>query len=233
MCFRPYVSLAPPFICAFHLLPFDVFLSLLPPKNISYTKRNTLKMRFNTVLSSGAAVATASAFLINPNVPVNVNSAQLQGLTGHPYPTTYKLDCSTCPLALNSMRNDKLEWTNGVKSDLLLNFEVKDNSVVLNGLPMMDANANNLLVPMKVKQVVKEGELEASGVKWQPFEGELGLSYSTHQTNPKLFKTEEGITTLYEIDFQVLAIAGQNVNTDDVLIKLIKDPSGKVRYPFW
>ena len=185
-------------------------------------------MRFITLLSSGTAVVTTTAFLITPDVPVNVNSVQLQALTGHPYPTTYKLDCSTCPLALSTMRKDKLEWTNGIKSDLLLKFEVKDNSVFLNGLPMMDANANNLLMPMNVKQVAKEGELEASGVKWQPFEGELGLSYSTHQTNPKLFKTEEGITTLYEIDFQVLTIAGQSVNTDDVLIKLIKDPAGKV-----
>ena len=127
------------------------------------------------------------------------------------------------------MRNGRPEWTNGVKSDLLLNFEVKDNSVFLNGLPMLDANANNLMIPLKVKQVIKEGELDTARVSWQPFEGELGLSYTTHQTSPKLFKTEEGITTLYEVDFQVLNIAGQDVNTDDVLIKFIKDPAGKVR----
>ena len=183
-------------------------------------------MRFNTLLFGSAALGATSAFLVNPTV--NIDSVQLHGLTGHPYPTTYKLDCSKCPLALNTMRNGKPEWTNGVKSDLLLNFEVKDNSVFLNGLPMLDANANNLMVPLKVKQVIKDGELDTARVNWQPFEGELGLSYSTHQASPKLFKTEDGITTLYEIDFQVLDIAGQNVNTDDVLIKLIKDPAGKV-----
>ncbi|MCJ1309914.1 hypothetical protein MMC25_003575 [Agyrium rufum] len=184
-------------------------------------------MRTFSLLPTGAFALTANAFLVPLEVAKTATSASTIG--GKAF--TYAVDCSTCPFALESKTEGvSVEWTNAVKSDLIINFEIHDNVVFLNDLPMMDSDMNNAGLRMHVKQIAKDGEIKAEGegVQWKPFPGDLGMTYSTYHKVPKVESTPEGDIMLWEFDMQIVGIYNQEINPNAFQLQILKSPVGEI-----
>ncbi|KAL9121773.1 MAG: hypothetical protein Q9187_001675 [Circinaria calcarea] len=175
-------------------------------------------MLIPTLLSSSVLALTVNAVLIPLEVADKAVAGKANDLTTLINPTSQsiKVDCSTCPYAIASTRNGQHEWTSGVKSDLLMDFTIEKNQLLLNGRPLFQPQMSRFQ-PLKIKQVAKEGELEAHDKKWDAFKGDLGMSYSVELSQ------ENGVNSM---EIQVLGLDGEMVNTDAVSVRYVKKADG-------
>lgn len=189
-------------------------------------------MLLPTLLSAGALTLTANAFLvpfgISEKVPhletlahdVTEKATQsLQGLqVTHPAVQTVRLDCSTCPFALNSDRKGRHEWATSVNNELELKFSSENGKVSLNGKPFYPISNPPLPPILSVKQIQKESD--ASAKKWEGYHGDLTLSYSLEIENKKHFDADKA--NLLSIVFTIMGLDGEMVNVDDIEILVIE-----------
>lgn len=183
---------------------------------------NTFTMLPPRLLSTSVLALTAHAFLVPLEVADKAVAAKVNDLNTLTNPTSQsiKLDCSTCPYAIASTRNGHHEWTSDVKSDLIMDFTVEKNQVHLNGVPLLQPQMSTFQ-PLKIKQVAKEGEIEAHDKKWEAFNGDLGMSYSV------AFSQENSVKSM---EVQVLGLDGEMIDTDAVSIKCFTKPDGEVSF---
>ena len=181
-------------------------------------------MILSSLLSAGAFGLAAQAFLVIPetnslpDVKDNDNSAAPSILETSK--KTVKLDCSTCPFALNTQRNGAHEWTGNVKSYLELNLATKDDSLTLNDVPFFPLR--NPALPPRLTVFQTKYDNEPS--QMEGFEGQLGLSYSLEYSEKK-FKDN----TLVTVGMILMGLDGQMIRVENVEIKAIKGANGKVR----
>jgi len=180
-------------------------------------------MLFKTLFTTGALALTANAFLVPIEVAEAVQIAKALANTIIPSEQSVNVDCSTCPLAVKDSRtglNIRLE--NAPKSDLQLTFSTSEDrqSLSLNGVNFFPATYNNLAHPVKTKQVIKPGEVVTSNI--QPFDGELGLSYSL-EVKPDIVEEGLVLTPLY---MQILGLDGKMINVDTIIIPILKMSNG-------
>jgi len=180
-------------------------------------------MLFKTLFTTGALALTANAFLVPIEVAEAVQIAKALANTIIPSEQTVNVDCSTCPLAVKDSRTGLNIWLeNAPKSDLQLTFSTSEDrqSLSLNGVNFFPATYNNLAHPVKTKQVIKPGEVVTSNI--QPFDGELGLSYSL-EVKPDIVEEGLVLTPLY---MQILGLDGKMINVDTIIIPILKMSNG-------
>ena len=124
-----------------------------------------------------------------------------------------KLDCSTCPYALNSDRNGVHEWTADVASDLEMKFESDGKVLKFNGVPFYPKSNPTLPPLLSVSQKKKDGEVSTM----EGYHGQLRMSYSV-EYSAKKFEDHTLVTLLMTI----MGLDGQMVKVDNVEIKAIK-----------
>ena len=178
-------------------------------------------MLLPSYLSVGALALTANAFLI----PGDLEDFSVKGFA-HPAVSqlqaskTVTIDCSTCPYALKTERDDSHEWTNDVASDLEMTINSDGNSLLFDGISFYPIQAPGLPPPLQISQKKKEGEKSTM----EGFQGGLRLSYSLESEEKK---ADDG-NSLVSLSMTIMALDGQMVKVDDVEIKAIKDAEGKV-----
>lgn len=182
-------------------------------------------MLLPTFLSLGALALTANAFLVpldidDPAATEFANSA----ISLNNEHQVVKLDCSTCPFALQSERNGAHEWTNDVESDLDMKFDIKDNALRFNTVPLYPITSPGLPPPLNVPQIKKDGAVSTM----EGHHGDLKLSY-TLEYEEKHFDDGNTLVTLL---MTVMGLDGQMVHVDDIEVKVIKSSDGKVSIAF-
>ena len=189
-------------------------------------------MLLHTLLSAGALTLTANAFLVPFGISEKVHHLETLGgdvtdkiaqslkafEVTHPDFQTVRLDCSTCPFALNSDRKGHHEWAANVNNELELKFSSENGKVSLNGKPFYPISNPPLPPILSVKQIQKESD--GSAKKWEGYHGDLTLSYSLEIENKKHFKAEK--TNLISIVFTIMGLEGEMVNVDDIEILVIE-----------
>lgn len=188
-------------------------------------------MLLPTLLSAGALALTANALLVPLEVTErghhleflggDVSDEAAQSYNGfqatHPELQTVRLDCSTCPFALESDREGRHEWATHVSNELELKFSSENGRVSLNGKPFYPLS--DLLPPvLSAKQTQKEGDDSAK--KWEGYHGDLKLSYSLEIENKKHSTTDKA--NLLSIVFTIMGLDGEMVNVDDIEILVIE-----------
>ena len=176
---------------------------------------------YSSLLSAGVFVLTAQGFLVVPeaNSLPEVEDKAPTTLDTAPQHISINLDCSTCPYALNSLRDGRHEWTADVASDLELNFASEDNSLKLNDIPFYPIQNPTLPPRLTVSQKKKDGEASTM----EGFDGKLGLSYSVEFSEKKFDEHN-----LLQVVMTILGLDGEMVKIDNVEITAIKDADGKV-----
>ncbi|KAL9609878.1 MAG: hypothetical protein Q9167_005396 [Letrouitia subvulpina] len=178
-------------------------------------------MLLPSVLSTAALAWTANAFLLPPEIPTTLDKITHKSVVpstlGDHKSQIVKLDCSSCPYALNSRRHGLNEWTQDVKSDLELEFTTEGKSLKLNGVPFYTAGARFAPVPLSVKQIKKPGDDGTSSNKMEGYNGNLRLSYSLEIQN--VVRGEDGVVT--EILMTIMGLDTQMINVDDIKISLL------------
>ncbi|KAL8706183.1 MAG: hypothetical protein Q9201_000761 [Fulgogasparrea decipioides] len=178
-----------------------------------------------TLLSAGFAF-TANAFLLPPEAASTFEAAKNKNAPHvvDPLSRTIALDCSNCPFALASERNGRREWTNGVKSDLQLEFTAEDDKLKLNGVPFYPVNPPFAPAPLVVKQSKKaEGDKVLEG-----YDGDLKLSYTLEiDSERKHFPAPRQDATLTEITLSILGLDTVAVHVDDIKIKALSLPNSE------
>ena len=192
-------------------------------------------MLLPTLLSTTALALTASAFLVPLEVADKAITAKVEALKTfiHPSSQSVKLDCSTCPYAINSTRNLHHEWTNGVKNDLIMDFSIKNNQLNLNSVPILKADGLGMTPlpptqPMKVHQVAQKSEVDSHDKEWVPYDGELRMSFSVQITRSQAFESDPK-AIFHSVEVQVLGLDAEVVNPDAVVVNLVKKSSGEVK----
>lgn len=178
-------------------------------------------MLLPSVLSTAALAWTANAFLLPPENPTTLDKAThksvIPSTLGDHKSQLVKLDCSSCPYALNSRRHGLNEWTQNVKSDLELQFTTEGNSLKLNGVPFYTVGARFAPVPLSAKQIKKSGLDGIGSKKLEGYNGNLRLSYSLEIQN--VVRGEDGAAT--EILMTIMGLDTQMINVDDIKITLL------------
>lgn len=188
-------------------------------------------MLLPTLLSAGVLALTANAFLLPLEIVEKVEylesladvpnevAGSLEGFqVNHPKSQSIRLDCSSCPFALESDRKGRHEWTTNVKNELDLKFSAENGKVSLNGKPFYPI-ANPPLPPiLSVKQI--QTESDASAKKWEGYHGDLTLSYSLEIEHKKRFDADKA--NLLSIVFTIMGLDGEMVNVDDIEILVIE-----------
>ena len=172
-------------------------------------------MILTSYLSLALAVSVNS-FLIPGDVEAFTENHATPAALGD---SEIKLDCSSCPYALNSERHGGHEWTNDVQSDLKMHFDTNGETLRLNGVPFYPIQAG-IPPQLHVKQSKKDNE----DTTFEAFPGDLRLSYSLEYEERK---ADDG-NTLVTVVMTILALDGQMVKIDNVEIKSIKQADGKV-----
>ena len=188
-------------------------------------------MILSSILSLGLLACTANAFLVPVEIAEKADFSKAPN--GAPSifnhnSQTVKVDCSTCPFAVSSERHGHHEWTNGVKSDLVLDISAKDNELLLNGQHIYPVQPKALPLPITVTQ--KKHTDEDSEVT--PYGGDLKLSYSL-SFGPEKPWVEPGVDdlSLIEITLTLLGLDNEMITVDDLNLKVIKTTEGKVSNP--
>lgn len=192
-------------------------------------------MMLPTLLSAGALALTANAFLVPLEVTEGGRHLEFPGgdvldvsdkvtqsykdfQATHPELQTVRLDCSTCPFALDSDREGRHEWATHVSNELELKFSSENGRVSLNGKPFYPLSDLQLPPILSAKQTQKEGD--ASAKKWEGYHGDLTLSYSLEIENKKHSTTDKA--NLLSIVFTIMGLDGEMVNVDDIEILVIE-----------
>lgn len=181
-------------------------------------------MLLSSILSTGTLALTTSAFLIPGDTEAAVKAFEhpdLVRIQQQEDSQTVRLDCSTCPFALNSERHGSHEWTNDVASDLELTFNTDGRSINFNGVPFFPIAAPGLPPTLKALQIKKENQPNFEGSS-----KDLKLSYSLEYYT-RDFKDSNSLVTVV---MTIMGLDGQMIKVDDVEIKVIKDSNGEVRH---
>ena len=193
-------------------------------------------MLLPTLLSTTVFALTANAFLIPLEIADKAITAKVDALKTLILPSSHsvKLDCSTCPYAINSTRDSRHEWTNGVKNELVMDFKTENHQLSLNGLPILQADGPSLSPiapshPMKVSQVAQKDGVDTHDKKWTPYNGELTMSFSVQIVESRMFESDP-LVVFHAVEVQVLGLDSEVVNPDAVVVNLVKKPSGEVIY---
>ena len=178
-------------------------------------------MLLPSLISAGILGVATQAFLL----PENVNLPPAHG-SNNVLPSTIdqagqviKLDCSTCPYALNSERNGVHEWTADVASDLAMKIENDGKSLMCNDVPFYPITNPTLPPILSVSQIKRDGDVSTM----EGYHGDLRLSYSM-EYDEKKFEDNSLVTVL----MTVMGLDGRMVKVDDVEIKVIKKADGTV-----
>lgn len=189
-------------------------------------------MLLPTLLSAGALALTANAFLLpleivekiphlevpGGDVPDEVAQSHQGFEVTHSEFQTVRLDCSTCPFALESDRKGRHEWAANVKNELELKFSSENGKVSLNGKPFYPVSNPPLPPILSAKQIQKESD--AAAKKWEGYHGDLTLSYSLEIESKKHFNKDKA--NLLSIVFTIMGLDGEMVNVDDIKILVIE-----------
>lgn len=192
-------------------------------------------MLLPTLLSAGALALTANAFLVPfeivekvhhpetlsggvPRVPDEVSQSLRGFQLTRPESQTVRLDCSTCPFALNSDRKGRHEWATNVKSELELKFSSENGRLSLNGKPFFPISNPPLPPILSAKQIQKESD--AAVKKWKGLHGDVTLSYSLEIENKKHFNADKA--NVLSIIFTIMGLDGEMVNVDDIEIVVVE-----------
>lgn len=176
-------------------------------------------MLLPTLLSAGALALTANAFLLPLELVEKVDGLEtLSGDIPDSLVQTIRLDCSTCPFALDSVRKGRHEWATKVSNELELNFSSENGRVSLNGKPFYPISNPPLPPILSAKQIQKVGD--ASVKKWEGYHEDLTLSYSLEIENKKHFSKDKA--NLLSIVFTIMGLDGEMVNVDDIEILVIE-----------
>jgi len=177
-------------------------------------------MLLPSYLSLGAFTFAANAFIIPGDTGEALKAFEHPDLVkAHKDSQLVKLDCSTCPYALNSQRNGHHEWTNDVASYLVMRLESDGHSIKFNGEAFYPITAPGLPPTLQAHQVKKEDQPKVEG-----FVDDLKLSYSL-EYNEKEFKDSNKLVTVL---MTIMGLDGEMVKIDDVEVKAIKNVEGKV-----
>lgn len=179
-------------------------------------------MLLPSVLSTAALAWTANAFLLPPDIlPTTLDKTThkpvVPSTLGDHNSQIVKLDCSSCPYALNSRRHGLHEWTQNVKSDLELELTTEGKSLKLNGVPFYTAGGRFAPAPLSAKQIKKSDNGGTSSNKMEGYNGNLRLSYSLEIQN--VVRGEDGAAT--EILMTIMGLDTQMINVDDIKITLL------------
>lgn len=179
-------------------------------------------MLLPSLISAGILGVATQAFLL----PENVNLPPAHG-SNNVLPTTIdqagqviRLDCSTCPYALNSERNGVHEWTADVASDLEMKIETDGKSLMFNDVPFYPMTNPTLPPVLSVSQIKRDGDVSIM----EGYHGDLRLSYSMEYDEKKF-----GDNSLVTVLMTVMGLDGQMVKVDDVEIKVIKKADGTLQ----
>ena len=184
-------------------------------------------MIINSLLSVGAFSLAAQAFLV---IPENIDLPTETTAVGE-YPAVnsvfdaqdVKLDCSSCPFALESTRNGRHEWTNDVQSDLEMTISTDGQTLKFNDVPFYPLPQGSPPNILFVKQT-KKGDEESA---MKGFEGNLRISYSVEFSEKK---TDDG-NSLVSIVMTIMGLDGQMVRPDSLEITAVKAADGQVSLP--
>ena len=178
-------------------------------------------MLLPSLLSAGAFAFAAYALVLpeaedlsvadTPNPPTSMNVEPAYQLI--------KLDCSTCPYALNSDRSGVHEWTADVASDLEIKVDGEGNRLRFNSIPFYPITTPTLPPALYVAQHKKDMDFSTM----EGYHGDLKLSYSLEFEEKKL---DDNI--LVTVLMTVMGLDGQMVNVDDIKITAVKEPDGRV-----
>lgn len=200
------------------------------PSTIQLWQRQTHNMHFPTLLSTTALALTANAFLIPAEITDDVQAAKAKAAEFVPQvldrhnTQSLKLDCTSCPFALNTERHGAHEWANDVESDLVMHFTAKGDHLTLNGNPFYPVTVQDMPGLLYAPQVKKASSASSS----EGYEKDLKLSYTLEFQDQK---AEDG-KTVVNIIMTILGIDGQMVRIDNIGIRAIKHADGTVRLPF-
>ncbi|KAG8525832.1 uncharacterized protein KY384_000592 [Bacidia gigantensis] len=172
-----------------------------------------------TALSLGTLALSAHGFLIPGDIESLDTKATNPSITAEK-DVLVSVDCTSCPYALNSERNGGHEWTNDIASDLEFKIDSDGNTLRLNGVPFYPIQTPGLPPQLHVSQKKKEGE----ELTMEGFQGNLRMSYSLEYEEKR---ADDG-NSLLTVVMTIMALDGQMVRIDDVVIKTIKDQDGKV-----
>lgn len=132
---------------------------------------------------------------------------------------TVRLDCSSCPFALNSERHGHHEWASNVDSELELKFTTDNGRLSLNGAPFYPISTPPRPQILSVKQIQKETG-DTSAKKWEGYHGDLALSYSLEIENKQAMGKEAG--SLDSIVLTILGLEEHMIKVDDIKIKVVE-----------
>lgn len=182
-------------------------------------------MLLPTLLSASALAWTANSFLLPLELANKANTDNFKGLTlsgleaVQSKSQTVRLDCSSCPFALDSERNGHHEWTSDVNSELEMRFTTENGKLALNGVPFYPISSPPLPPILSVMQIQKESG-DASAKKWKGYHGDLALSYSLEIEKIQPLGNEPG--NLASIVLTVLGLEEQMIKVDNIVIKVIE-----------
>ena len=176
-------------------------------------------MLLQSFLGIGTLAVTANAVL----VPYKIEDSKVPDLSIYQGAKKITLDCSTCPYALKTEEDGKRGWSHEIPSDLEMEFDVKDNFITFNGVPISPLNNPTLPPILSVAQKAKEGaESDVNGDV-----EDLRLSYSLEMIQ----KPFDDGNTLLTLTMSVMALDNQMIRVDDIELKAIKDSNGNVSKP--
>ncbi|KAK4697683.1 hypothetical protein P7C71_g451, partial [Lecanoromycetidae sp. Uapishka_2] len=176
-------------------------------------------MYLSSLLSAGALGVAVQAFLI-PEVNNIPSADNLLPTSLDRNSKTVNLDCSTCPYALNTNRNEGHEWTADVESDLEMKFDSDGKVLKFNGVPFYPISDPTLPPILFVSQKKKEGQVS----NMEGFDGNLRISYSM-EYDEKKFKDASLVT----MTMTVMGLDGQMIRVDNLEIKAFKSPDGTLK----
>jgi len=176
-------------------------------------------MLLPSYLSVGALALTANAFLIPDGNPA-WNKEAVDPKTSPQDTQNFKLDCSTCPFALQSDDGIR-KWAQDVASDLEMNIESDGTTLKFNGVSFYPVKAPGLPPTLFVSQVKKE-EQEAKEIEGE--KQSLRLSYSLEYDE----KAAKDGASLVTVLMTVMGLDGEMVKIDNLEVRAVKNSDGRV-----
>lgn len=169
-------------------------------------------MYLSSALLASALALRASAFLVPLEVSKAAEQAKselaaLLGKIGH----TVDLDCPGCPF-FGVEDNSELQYD--VENKIHLEFNVdSDQSLTINGLPVIPKNAATPFVVAAPQIRVEDGEHTAP----------IPLDFA-YERLPPVVSAEEPDKSILPFRFTILGLQGQPVKVDSLAIDLLQTP---------
>ena len=174
-------------------------------------------MRLSSFLPTAALALTASAFLIPLEVADKaIASAATPSITTSKQ--TIKLDCPSCPVALENGKWRTESEGEIPDTHLVMDFAIQNNQLKLNGVPIF---------PPQNRPIIAKQELSHPEEGIKTFPGSIPLSTSI-DVQPAMIRGRDGLMKLQVISFEVIGLMDKVVRIPTIKIRLAELSNGQV-----